>query len=490
MWRALIILSASLLVTGICRATDIFGNVSGVWNASNNPYNVTGNVTVPPESTLVIQPGCQVIFQGHYIFKVDSAAILQAVGNHADSIIFTAQDTLEGWRGILLYHTSPNTLFRYCEFEYCMYDTVHSAGATTINSTYSYLDIKNCSFHNCGKGTFAGVVLSLYDPLAVIDSCLFKGNSSDYTLIFIITGNFTISNCRFENNVVPSLIYNDGASYVSVIGNAFRYNIGAIFVNNHGLHFRFSGNLIIENSASDDFEYFIIVIDGITTMENNTICNNNALGRHLIILGDEHSYPDMYFNNNIVWDNSVTGSMTFGDNMPLQAIYNDIEGGWPGTGNTNSNPKFVNPDSGDYNLSWANWPIDDSTKSPCIDTGDPNSPLDPDSTRADMGALFYNQRWNDIPDNQRLPDRFILLDNYPNPFNFSTTIRYIVPTTGPVTLDVYDILGRKVRTLLDINQPAGEYRVTWNADKVGTGVYFYRLTTGSNSISRPMILLK
>jgi hypothetical protein len=81
MWRALIILSASLLVTGICRATDIFGNVSGVWNASNNPYNVTGNVTVPPESTLVIQPGCQVIFQGHYIFKVDSAAILQAVGN-------------------------------------------------------------------------------------------------------------------------------------------------------------------------------------------------------------------------------------------------------------------------------------------------------------------------------------------------------------------------------------------------------------------------
>jgi hypothetical protein len=337
---------------------------------------------------------------------------------------------------------------------------------------------------------FRGGGSSLYDPLAVIDSCLFKGNSSDYTLIFIITGNFTISNCRFENNVVPSLIYNDGASYVSVIGNAFRYNIGAIFVNNHGLHFRFSGNLIIENSASDDFEYFIIVIDGITTMENNTICNNNALGRHLIILGDEHSYPDMYFNNNIVWDNSVTGSMTFGDNMPLQAIYNDIEGGWPGTGNTNSNPKFVNPDSGDYNLSWANWPIDDSTKSPCIDTGDPNSPLDPDSTRADMGALFYNQRWNDIPDNQRLPDRFILLDNYPNPFNFSTTIRYIVPTTGPVTLDVYDILGRKVRTLLDINQPAGEYRVTWNADKVGTGVYFYRLTTGSNSISRPMILLK
>ena len=84
----------------------------------------------------------------------------------------------------------------------------------------------------------------------------------------------------------------------------------------------------------------------------------------------------------------------------------------------------------------------------------------------------------------------MLLANYPNPFNSSTTIRYTMPTAGLVTLDIYDILGRKVQTLLDNNQQAGEYRVIWNADGVGSGVYFYRLTTGSNSISRPMILLK
>lgn len=471
-------------------AIDISGNVSGVWNASNNPYNVTGNVNVPPESTLVIQPGCQVIFQGHYIFKVDSAAILQAVGNQTDSIIFTARDTLEGWRGILLYHTSPNTLFRYCEFEYCMYDSVHTASATTINSTYSYLDIKNCAFHNCGKATFAGVILSLYDYLAIIDSALFKGNSSDNALILIMTGNFTISNCRFENNVSFCLIYNNSASSVTLIGNTFKHNIGTIFINERGLHFNFLKNMVVDNSAIEGSDFFILAIDGSTTMENNTISNNNTYGRALITLGDEHSYPDMYFNNNIVWDNSVTGSMTFGDNMPLQATYNDIEGSWPGTGNISSNPKFINPDDGDYNLSWANWPIDDSTKSPCIDTGDPNSPLDPDSTRADMGALFFNQRWNNIDDNRIIPNRFMLLANYPNPFNSSTTIRYTVLNSGQVTLNIYDILGRKVKTLLDIQQQAGEYQVTWGADNNVSGFYFVKLTSNNLSLNIRATLIK
>ena len=49
------------------------------------------------------------------------------------------------------------------------------------------------------------------------------------------------------------------------------------------------------------------------------------------------------------------------------------------------------PENGDFHLTWANFPIPDSTKSPCIDTGDPNSPLDPDSTRTDMGAYYFDQ---------------------------------------------------------------------------------------------------
>jgi hypothetical protein len=91
---------------------------------------------------------------------------------------------------------------------------------------------------------------------------------------------------------------------------------------------------------------------------------------------------------------------------------------------------------------------------------------------------------------QNIPLEFSLSPNYPNPFNSSTTIRYTIPVSGPVTLDIYDILGRKVQTLLDISQPAGEYRAVWQADKVSSGMYFYRLQTGEKTVSRQMILLK
>ncbi|MCK4654592.1 MAG: hypothetical protein KAU01_09100, partial [Candidatus Cloacimonetes bacterium] len=64
------------------------------------------------------------------------------------------------------------------------------------------------------------------------------------------------------------------------------------------------------------------------------------------------------------------------------ATYSDIEDGWTGTGNINSDPMFVNPGSGDYHL---------QSTSPCIDAGDPASPLDPDSTVADMGAYYFHQ---------------------------------------------------------------------------------------------------
>jgi len=91
---------------------------------------------------------------------------------------------------------------------------------------------------------------------------------------------------------------------------------------------------------------------------------------------------------------------------------------------------------------------------------------------------------------QTVPNEFSLSPNYPNPFNSSTTIRYTIPSAGPVMLSIYDILGRKVRSLLDIQQPAGEYQVTWEADRFGSGVYFARLTSGSQSKNIILTLLK
>lgn len=89
-----------------------------------------------------------------------------------------------------------------------------------------------------------------------------------------------------------------------------------------------------------------------------------------------------------------------------------------------------------------------------------------------------------------VPKEFVLEQNYPNPFNPSTTIRYSMPTAGNVSLKVFDILGKEVATLVNGYQQTGKYSVTFNALNLSSGMYFYRLETGSVKEVKKMILMK
>jgi flagellar hook assembly protein FlgD len=88
-----------------------------------------------------------------------------------------------------------------------------------------------------------------------------------------------------------------------------------------------------------------------------------------------------------------------------------------------------------------------------------------------------------------------LAQNYPNPFNASTLIEYVVPSPSHVNIEVFNILGRKIRTLIDESKPAGEYRIRWDGNNsqgqaVSTGIYFYRCRAGSFVETKKMILMK
>ena len=91
---------------------------------------------------------------------------------------------------------------------------------------------------------------------------------------------------------------------------------------------------------------------------------------------------------------------------------------------------------------------------------------------------------------------FGLVRNYPNPFNPSTTIQFSLEKAAPVTLQIYNILGEKVKTLLDKQTlSAGEKYVDWNGtvengSPAASGVYFYKVSSGSNSVVKKMILVK
>jgi endo-1,4-beta-xylanase len=89
-----------------------------------------------------------------------------------------------------------------------------------------------------------------------------------------------------------------------------------------------------------------------------------------------------------------------------------------------------------------------------------------------------------------LPSTYQLDQNFPNPFNPATSIRYSIPTTSQVTLKVFDILGRQVQTLVNTTQRPGQYTVTFNAQNLASGVYFYQLNAGGTIDTKKLMLLK
>lgn len=86
--------------------------------------------------------------------------------------------------------------------------------------------------------------------------------------------------------------------------------------------------------------------------------------------------------------------------------------------------------------------------------------------------------------------QFNLLQNYPNPFNPSTTIYYSISKSGSVTLKLYDILGREVRTLVNESEVAGDHHVSFTAVGLASGIYFYRLLAGGMTQTKKLMILK
>jgi pimeloyl-ACP methyl ester carboxylesterase len=88
------------------------------------------------------------------------------------------------------------------------------------------------------------------------------------------------------------------------------------------------------------------------------------------------------------------------------------------------------------------------------------------------------------------PREYILSQNYPNPFNAGTTIKYFLEKEGTVTIRVYDIMGRRIKTLVNAIQNTGEHSVSWDAENYSSGTYFYRIIAGEYSETRKMTLVK
>ena len=163
---------------------------------------------------------------------------------------------------------------------------------------------------------------------------------------------------------------------------------------------------------------------GTVILTNCTVANNFASASG----GGSMNFSDgvMVVTNSIYWANQ--GVQVYRSGGSVTTVYCDIQGGRTGTGNIDADPLFQNPNEGDYRL---------RTGSPCINKGDPASPLDPDGTRADIGA-FYKTNYGDASG-----------DGTVTAYDASVVLLYVVRTLGEINQLTADVTGNGVVSSYD-----------------------------------------
>lgn len=249
---------------------------------------------------------------------------------------------------------------------------------------------------------------------------------------------------------------------------------------------------IANNSSVTQSGGLNITLENCNIQVNNTIVSGNTPYEVAMFAFNESTFADVSFNNCLVSGGSDSFFILGGD----------ITHTWM-DGNMFGYPSFLGGDTNNplyYSL---------ASNSPCIDSGTPDTanldlpPYDLAGNwriwngRIDMGCYEYDSEpWvdNDDPFLPQ-PESTILLQNYPNPFNPTTTISYQIPKSGSVKLEVYNLKGQLVKTLIDDTQNSGIHGIIWNGTdshnrNVASGVYLYRLSSINNVQTKRMLLMK
>jgi predicted outer membrane repeat protein len=427
------------------------------------------------------------------IIDGDSADSVIELHDYEDSTTaicgFTIQNGFDSDAGgIRIYYSSPKIVSNIIKRNFGVGVFCYEAPAAIINNTI--LENTNCGIYS---GNYSD---------GIIKGNIIRGNSANYGAgIFCAYSSPKIINNVIENN---SSRFDGGAVVLSAFYADFCHNIinsnhakyGGALACEWGTDGIISNNIITNNRADSTGGAIFCNQDGSPTFENNIIISNWALS-HGAIYCIWNSHPVIL--NSIIWDNSNTFGPTIGFNTLSSAIINfsDIQDTlWPGMGNISVIPQLRDTTNSDYRLMAL--ACGDSVDSPCIDAGHPDS-LDGEmgchaglgTGRADMGAYGGGGNITGIEDEgEVIPSMPMLLSSYPNPFNAQTTIRFSLPQAGPVEIDIYDILGRRIGTLYFGELLAGEHGVVWDAGENPSGIYFYRLKAKEGAISGKMTLVK
>jgi parallel beta-helix repeat protein len=468
------------------------GLVSGIWSSSQ--VTVAGHVTIPKGSTLSISPGTTVTFAGHY--KLDVKGRLLAIGDSARPIRFAPANTTIGWKGIRFEGTEASE--DSSRIEYCILEDGKNRGETLdINggalfvSGFSKLVVSHCVIRNNDALGYAGGGIYLEDGANIaIRDCEISGNKA------YDGGGISV---RYSSpTIVRNLISGNSGGGGYAGGIEFKGTGNGVV----------SCNVIVKNKAG---------LGGAVSMWNKAtpLLANNTIAKNIGICGgalfsDYQARPRLV-NNILFGDSSQYGGKevtlsSFGD---LDCENNIISGGISGFGfyaepyaltgeyrdNIDEDPQFIGQGTHPFSV---------KIGSPCrnkgkagFTVGEALSEWDIRLTprilegRIDIGAYECDP----LTDNKQtgeslLPSWFVLLENYPNPFNPSTTIRYGLPGRSHVVLIVYNTLGQQITTLVEGERDAGYHEVRFDGANFPSGVYFYRMQAGSYVETKKLLMIR
>lgn len=441
--------------------TLLFGMpLSGVLSGTLGPggFIIFDDISVNFGDTLRLVPGTAFRFAGLYSFEIEGTLLAQ--GTPQDSIIFTTLPLLnpDYWKNIRFNGVgSSGCSLAYCDIQYGSHPNLGGGGIQCIGASPT---ITNCTFQD-NTARFGGGIGIEWDSSPTISHCTFFGNTAELGgAIYCGDGaSPTIAHCVIRDNSADF----GGGIYCGENSSPMITRCTIV-----GDSASFGGGVSCRH-ASPVLNSTIIAFTEGTGLYFYQDCSSSQIEYCDIFgnIGGEISYYNQDSSQGPPGIGNISTTNANGD--PCDSYFNIF-----------LNPVFADTAERDYHLALG---------SPCIDAGDPDLPLDPDTTVADIGAFYFDQL--DVGGIALLPPvSYVLHPNWPNPFNSTTTIRYDVKQTAHVSVKVFNLLGQEEATLDQGRIPAGSYTVSWDADGLPSGVYLCRMKAGDFVQTRKMVLLK
>jgi len=467
--------------------TWVAGEVYGTWTRDGNPYLVTDTLIVPLDSTLNIEPGVQIWFLDQQIRRTPIYVYgrLRAIGAEGDSIYFYSP--FAGFGGISNRDT-PGTEIR---MQYCVVDSLHER----IRSRQGLLVLKHCHIYR-SQAEFA-TLISCSESIDTVQYCSLIGGDVHFS-----SGGPSVFQHNHGDDFIPTwqqmapivgnqlqVLFLDESPWMEVYDNELQFLSvwrGSAFIHDNDIQ----GSCMVDQSNvifEDNMVEHISIVESQGTYRNNVVhdslnnygielfssnsvtveknlittggwgiriydSNNNLIRNNTVIFGDKGVYAysgsasNQIINNIFVGDGvNCTGIYSSGQD-PFTIQYNDFHnmtsvtyGCELDSGNIFLDPYFRAGNPYDYQL---------QANSPCIDAGDPASPLDPDGSRADMGAYFFDHRIDNPP---------AIISPVVINVQHGTMLRYVAHATddhGPLRFGFWDVPGwlHRVDELMDFEE--------------------------------------